>query len=283
MPGISILDQISLAGFRDQPNEDRLGAAGRHAWVIDGATGLGEPFMGGASDAAWLAQTASEAFVQESGHVQPADLVRAAAARIAGCFETERLRPPREAWELPCGAFLLASVSERGLVFTWSGDCRAVVRVDGAMVLAFGATPLSEEAEAGLVRKLATASGDPAKRYREPAALAALRRDRGVVLEAGAARILSPDPSFTDHLMQAEAQGSRFEVLLMTDGFAAAELRYSLFEGPTAILSAALGSGLEGIGASLRRFERETDPDGQLKPRWKRCDDATALLLKISL
>jgi hypothetical protein len=72
------------------------------------------------------------------------------------------------------------------------------------------------------------------------------------------------------------------DVLLMTDGFAAAELRYGLYASPQALMAAVRRDGLAEIVRQLRRFELETDPDGKLKPRWKRCDDATAIWLKIS-
>jgi hypothetical protein len=275
-----VSDQISLGGFRDKPNEDRVGLSMGHAWVIDGATGLGEPFMGTGSDAAWLAQRAHEAFTRHAAMADPRALLERAADDLVAAFEAERSRSLQEPWELPCGAFMLASLGEAGLTITWSGDCRALVQAGDGPVLAFGATPVSEEAEAALVARLGR-GGDPARRYAQPEALAELRAGRGLVLAPGNAFILAPDRGFLKHLNQATIATKQASLLMMTDGFAAAELRYGLYAGPEAMIQAARSSGLARMGEQLRRFEHETDPDGVLKPRWKRCDDATAIWLQI--
>ncbi len=280
--GVQVIDQISLGGFRDRPNEDRMGLSMGHAWVIDGATGLGEPFMGTGSDAAWLAQRAHEAFTRHATIADPRVLLAHAADDLVAAFEQERSRPLKEPWELPCGAFMLASLGEAGLTITWSGDCRALVQDGDGPVLSFGATPVSEEAEAALVARLGR-GGDPARRYAQPEALAELRAGRGLVLAPDNAFILAPDRGFLKHLRQATIAIKQARLLMMTDGFAAAELRYGLFAGPEAMMQAANSEGLARMGEQLRRFEHETDPDGVLKPRWKCCDDATAIWLEISV
>jgi hypothetical protein len=276
---IDVIDQISLGGFRDKANEDRLGFAAGHAWVIDGATGLGDPFMGQGSDAAWLAQRTHERFMAQAACADPRDLLAAAADDLVEAFAAERRRVPEQAWELPCGAFMLASAVAGGVRLSWTGDCRAIVQPQGGPLMCFGATALSEEDEAAQVSRFGE-GGDAAQRYRQPEALAALREGRAVALAPGNTLILAPDRSFLDHLRQAEVSGGTVDLLLMTDGFAAAELRYGLFDGPAALLAAVRRSGLAEIGRELRRFEHETDPDGRLKPRWKRSDDATALWLR---
>ncbi|MGL4439418.1 MAG: hypothetical protein ACRCUE_09110, partial [Bosea sp. (in: a-proteobacteria)] len=272
---IEVIDQISLGTSRDRANEDRLGLAGPHAWVIDGATGLGEPFMGVGSDAAWLAQRAHEALTRNAVMSDPVELMSAVSDNLIASFEAERLRNVEAAWELPCGAFVLASATQQGVALTWVGDCRAIVRTGAGPLLAFGATAMSEEAEASLVTRLGQ-GGDPAQRYRQPEALAELRASRAIALAPNEAMILSPDRGFLKHLSQAHVAGEEIAVLLMTDGFAAAELRYGLYGSPAAMMAAAEVDGLAGIGLALRRFEHQTDPEGQLKPRWKRSDDATA-------
>lgn len=276
---LTIIDQISLGGFRHKANEDRVGAAGRHAWVIDGATGLGEPFMGGASDAAWLAQVTHEALTRHAELPQAA-LLEAMAAEITERFAAERRRALGPAWELPCGAFMLASVDDAGVSLAWTGDCRAVV--DAGFVMEFGATARSEADEAGLVSRFG-GGGEAAERYRTPDALAMLREMRGLMLAEGAALILCPDVSFLKRVTTARVEAPSADLLLMTDGFAAAELRYGLVAGARGMLAEALGAGLAAIASKLRVFEVETDPDSRLKPRWKRSDDASAILLKISV
>jgi hypothetical protein len=281
VPFIEIIDQISLGGFRDKANEDRMGLAGRHAWVIDGATGLGEPLVEAGSDAAWLAQQAHEALTRHAALMDPELLMSEVADELIARFEAQRLRDVEAPWELPCGALMLASATADGVALTWMGDCRAIIRTGGGPLLAFGATAMSEDAEASLVTRLGQ-GGDPARRYQHPQALAELRTARGGTLAPGKAMILSPDRGFLRHLAHAHVVGDSIDILLMTDGFAAAELRYGLFDGPATMLHAAERAGLAVMGRALRRFEHETDPDGTLKPRWKRSDDATAIWLKIT-
>lgn len=279
MATFALLDQVGLGGLRGRANEDRSGLAGRHAFVIDGATGLGEPFMPGGSDAAWLAQRAAES-IQRRAWQDADELLRGLAADLMDDFRREATRPLAHRWELPCGAMMLATAEPDGLRLSWIGDCRAVVRTEDGRVLAFGATAASEAEEAALVVQLARTRSDPAQRYRDPAALAALRAGRAQALEEQAARILAPDPGFLSCVRTSRVAAGRAELLLMTDGFAASELRYGLHAGPEALIAAAASGGLARIAAGLRAFEEETDPEGLLKPRWKRSDDATALMLE---
>jgi len=51
-----VLQMISLAGDAASANDDRVGASDAIAWVIDGATDLGEPgLLGTRGGAAWIA------------------------------------------------------------------------------------------------------------------------------------------------------------------------------------------------------------------------------------
>lgn len=282
MPGFNLVDQISMGGFRHKPNEDRAGMAGAHAWVIDGATGLGDPFMPGASDAAWLAQRAGEALARNAALQDHASLLSAVADDLVDAFEAERTRDLQHRWELPCGAFMLATACADGIALSWVGDCRAIVAVHEGPMLTFGATPASEADEARLVQQLAGGNSDPAARYREPAALAALREGRGAILAAGSALILAPDRGFLRRVRSANVICERADLLLMTDGFAAGELRYELYRTSDELIGQARSEGLALVGARVRTFENVIDPAGQLKPRWKRSDDATATLLHFS-
>lgn len=279
MVAFTLLDQISLGGFRNRANEDRSGLAGRHAFVIDGATGLGDPFMPGGSDAAWLAQRAAES-IQRRAWQGPDELLKGLAGDLIEAFAHEATRPLADRWELPCGAMMLASAEADGLRLSWIGDCRAVLRTGAGRIMAFGATAASEAEEAALVAELARTRGNPAQRYRDPAALAALRAARALALQESAARVLAPDPGFLSHVRSEHVRANHAALLLMTDGFAACELRYGLHAGPEALMAAAASHGLAPIAAGLRSFEERTDPDGLLKPRWKRSDDATALMLE---
>jgi hypothetical protein len=277
MASPDIIDMLSLGGYRDKANDDRVGAAGSHAWVIDGATGLGEPLMGGASDAAWFAQSFHEALVRHASEPEPAELLKAAAQDVAVAFVHQRRREPLARWEWPCAAFMMASAVDGGVQLSFAGDCRAILRPDGGPGMAFGATAASEAEEAREAARLADPSADAASRFRSPDALKLLKAQRDAALAPGSPRIPCPDPGFLAHVSHATIMGSRLETLLMTDGFAAAELRYDLFDSAHALFDAVKAQGARGVAALLRDFEERTDPDGRLKPRWKRSDDASCI------
>ena len=60
---LDIVQSISLAGDSAKANDDRTGAGHARAWIIDGATDLGEPgLLGGRGGAAWIAAEADRAF-----------------------------------------------------------------------------------------------------------------------------------------------------------------------------------------------------------------------------
>lgn len=67
----------SLVGSEEQ-FEDRFGATGSLAWVVDGATGiLGDLGLSDTTDAAWYADNLSQ-HLAENGHLGPEDALRAA-------------------------------------------------------------------------------------------------------------------------------------------------------------------------------------------------------------
>jgi hypothetical protein len=69
-------------------------------------------------------------------------------------------------------------------------------------------------------------------------------------------------------------------VLLMSDGFAALTDRYGAYDG-VGLVRAAIEKGLQELGRELRAIEA-ADAGGALHPRFKRSDDATALLLRLT-
>jgi hypothetical protein len=69
-------------------------------------------------------------------------------------------------------------------------------------------------------------------------------------------------------------------LLLATDGFAALWDRYEAYTAEGAI-RAALAHGLAALAVELRAIEA-ADASGSAHPRWKKSDDATAVLLRLS-
>ena len=69
-------------------------------------------------------------------------------------------------------------------------------------------------------------------------------------------------------------------MLLASDGFLALASDYGAYSADS-LMAAAMAKGLKALGEELRAIEAG-DAGGDKFPRFKKSDDATALLLKIS-
>jgi hypothetical protein len=277
----SLLDAVTLAGNRARPNDDRWGMSGRRAWVIDGATGLGETIMPGGSDAAWIAQRASEAMTRHAAIADTRTMMAAVADDLAAAFRAEQLRAPIADWEVPCASFMMATLHDDGLELVGLGDCRGILSGPDGAITTLGADRTSEAREAAFAARHHQTGNEP--RYRSHEALEALRAARSRFAAADGDFILVPDRMFLPSLRPVgwpAVEGA--ELLLMTDGFAALELRYGAIDA-AALVAAARSDGLAALAGHLRHIETMDDPAGEKFPRWKRSDDATALHLAIGV
>jgi hypothetical protein len=282
MSFLDVIDAISLAGSRHRPNEDSFGRAGKRVWVIDGATSLCDhPLVPGSSDAAWIAMRANEAFTRHAGMADTRRMLLAVADDLETAFIAERARAPQEPWEMPCAAFLMLTVRDRSdLEIASLGDCRCLIHTADHLTHAFGATPESDAREAAHASRHAAGQGSDA-RIRTPEVLAMLRANRAKVNTPGHLHVLAPDRSFVEGLrLEGVSLRAASHALLMTDGFAALNLRYRDFTDE-AFVPAALDSGLARLAMRLRKIEDDIDPDCTRHPRWKRSDDASAVLVEI--
>lgn len=268
-----IIQSLSLAGDATKANDDRSGAGHARAWVIDGATDLGDPgLLGSRGGAAWIAAEADRAFAAApDGSIEA--LCRFVFATVAARFAEDRTRPP-EAWEIPSAAFLAVAVADNVLDCAWLGDCPALLLRDGAMIPIGPAVDVRDD-ESDLARSVAH-HGLGSVRRAAPV-LEALRANRSNPDR----RILGVDPAGADHILYASQPCvAGDELLLMTDGFSAAIDLYRLFA--RADLPALLANeGLSGIATRLRAAEA-SDADCTRWPRFKQGDDATALWLRIA-
>ena len=109
---LDLIQSLSIAGDSSKANDDRAGAGHACAWVIDGATDLGEPgLLGNRGGAAWIAAEADRAFAAapEDGSIE--QTCRTVFERVAAAFAEQRTRTP-ESWELPSASFLAVSIAD---------------------------------------------------------------------------------------------------------------------------------------------------------------------------
>ena len=268
---LSRVDVVSQPGHPGRANEDGWGHEGCFAWVIDGATGLGdEPLTDSASDAAWLTGVVSEALTAHAQEARdPGALLDKAAAHAETRFLAERRRPPRERYEIPTCAILLARFDEDRVTTVDLGDCALFIEVAGA-VHRVGGTEAGRAMEKASARRLMGGG-----QGRGPEAMAHLRAVRNRANTPEGYPILAPDAASTRRARRNVLPASGGRALLVTDGFEAAIEDYGLYT-PESLMAAA--DDLEAVLAALRAVER-ADPDCTRFPRFKPSDDATALAI----
>lgn len=284
---LEILDHLTDPGSPDKRNDDSLCIAEGLAAVFDGATGLGDepvvPEFG--SDAAWIAELAARHF-ENAGRAPAGEVVRRIATDARGQLSRHADLGvlPRYAW--PTSGFEMVRLDGGAFELSGLGDCCAYVLEPGGDFVVHTAIVASREAEMAAARAMLDRCGgfgDGDGIIRAGETLEALRRGRerhntpdggvwtiGLAEEAG------------DHVstIRLEARPGTL-VLLMTDGFSALAEMYQR-HSPAALVEAAARDGLGNLLAEIRSVERSLDPMAIQYPRFKRSDDATAILARIA-
>jgi len=280
---LSVIDAYTGAGYHDRPNEDSLGFAANFAFVCDGATGLGDPLIPGQSDAAWLAHQAVQLLPQRSASfgADLKGLTRSAMETVAERFARLRLRTPAERYELPFASLSAAWFDGAALHVGAFGDCTVLVRPDGGPTMRIGHAVAEDDAgtraEVKFFEKM-RAKATTAAAMREQA-MPRLCEFRNKVNTGGWHYLFGTEAFAADHLrMTAIPVTGPSTVLIVSDGFFALVDQYGT-HSPARLVDAA-GEGLAPLYARLRAIE-EDDPECQRFARFKKSDDATALLARI--
>lgn len=277
----ALVESLSLPGDPAKANEDAFGHGGNAAVVIDGATPLGDSLMPGPSDAAWIAQFGARRLM---AHLRDGDgarkALRAALGDTQKSFEALRRHAPEEMWQTPCASMMLAIPDEGGVEFLWYGDCAALVKQGGTAVTVVGETFDKRADEARRAQMLAKEKNlSPAAGLSRAEFLGSLRASRNRI-NSGNHWLFSPDVKAATHVSRRVMKikpGS--EILLLTDGFLALASDYGAYSADS-LMTAALSHGLVPLGEELRAIEAG-DGGGDRFPRFKKSDDATALLLRM--
>lgn len=270
---VRVLHQISDPGREGRANEDMAGQGGRFAWIIDGATGLGDrPLIENApSDAAWLSVVLHAAFSEAAGRMDnPHDMLRHAAHEAERRFADDRSRAPDERYEIPTAAVLIARFGDDGVEVVDLGDC-AIYIAAGDRVARFGGTETGRQLEQANARRMMSGG-----KGRTPDVLDMLRAVRNKANTPQGYPIIAPSAQSAQAARRHRFEPSTGEALLLTDGYEAAIEDYGLYT-PQSLLSAAR-EGLRDPLQKLREVERD-DPHCTQFPRFKPSDDATALMV----
>jgi hypothetical protein len=282
MMSFEILDTLSLPGNPDKANEDAFAAESGAAAVFDGATMVSDNLLPGLSDAAWIANFGARRLMAHlRDGIAPQAALRLALGDAEKSYAGLRRRPPKETYEIPFSSMMLAVARQDGFEALWFGDCAALVLHRNAEAEIVGEAFAKRQAEARRVKTLADAKGlAPAAGSSRAEFLPHLRAARNYANSGKGGWLFSPDPRAADHVsMQTLLAEGGTLVLLCSDGFLALASDYGLYDAK-GLIEAALAKGLAALGGELRTLEGE-DGEGRKFPRFKKSDDATAVLLRL--
>jgi hypothetical protein len=264
-------------------NEDIVGNSNTAAWVMDGATGLGdEQLLPGVSDAAWLVQRV-DAFLR--AHADDValglpDLFTGAIEDVRMAYERSKLRDAKARYELPSAGIIFVRCTTSGIEYARLGDCTGVFSL-GNMMVSTDQSRLRSLDEQVLDKMRALQRGR--RRNYENLRRAIwddLRANRDLANVEGGYWVLGIELEAARHVETGAIQSERpVTALLMSDGFYRAVDTFHLV-AEDRLLTWAKDDGLSVILAEVRRLEDE-DPECARYPRFKPKDDATALLLEM--
>jgi hypothetical protein len=267
-------------------NADVVGHAGNVAWVIDGATDIGDgPLVDAHSDAAWFAAKVGD-WLSDRACALPAhldDLVTNLAEHVAQDFTRLSRRPPADRCEHPSAAGLIVRIEGRALEYLALGDCSLLVAGPDGSFHRFGV----QDEDAGdahlsdhLSRPapLAGETEDPSEmRARLLPVLRSQRTRMNLVPGYGVFSITAPPPEYVNCDRIPLAEGTR--ILIASDGLMRLVDVFRAWT-PADLLAATFERGVAAMTEELRRLEA-SDTACRSHPRAKTSDDATALLATI--
>lgn len=284
---------LSLPGRADKPNEDAFGLAHRAAWIIDGATGQGADVYvagPGETDAFWLAQKMREVFARLSGtFLSGPEFYAQARDIVLSEFNTQARKIPEADYAWPSAAVSRMALNGDRLVCDSLGDCTILLRRKDGRIERHGGDPVhatcDAQAVSELVRLRQTGEISPDKeplaaRSRLLPLIRANRNRANTVGGYGSFTLSKPIAAGLVRTTVFSAAAEFTHALLMTDGF------YALVEDYHSVtdeklVSDAMEKGIDVLAQRLREVE-DADPRGLTYPRFKKSDDATAVLVRFS-
>lgn len=283
---LEILDSLSDPSKPGAENEDRIGWNETAAFVIDGATSLGDSVIAPpSSDAAWIAEWARERFAAEllPGRAL-GDIVRLVCSSARERFFASAA-PTIERYRHPSASFQSLRLTDSGLEIAGLGDCTLFLRDAGGILTRHSGLRAGRSSEqAGARKTIARLGGLNAdgEGYRDAETLASLRASRARQNTEGGVWTLGIHPEASEHVRIEMPEVALPALgLLCSDGFADSVDNYALHTAAD-LIDQAEARGVRPLLAAIRRVEREIDPDGLQFPRYKRSDDASAVLVKLS-
>jgi serine/threonine protein phosphatase PrpC len=169
---------------------------------------------------------------------------------------------------------------ERQIEFLWFGDCAAIVAQAGKVEIV-GETLKKRKAEAARAQRIAREKKlSSALGVNRPEVEPLLRAARNRI-NSGQNWLFTPDARAAAHVARRTMTVQEDALLLIaSDGFLALVSDYGAYDA-AGLMAAATDKGLAALGEELRAIE-EDDARGEKFLRFKKSDDATAVLLRVN-
>ncbi|HEY8275921.1 MAG TPA: hypothetical protein VIG52_02880 [Methyloceanibacter sp.] len=279
---VRILDVATLAA--GPINEDRAGAAGDLAWVIDGATDVVDaPLTSYPTDASWIAETL-DTQLRDLATVAATDLAllpATLAPRLETAFQRVAKRQPIGRQEHPSASGLIVRAKDTRLEYVVVGDCSLVLRTtNGAKRVGVDDSDAGDVWVAKAVRGIQGQYSDAMPDQVRERLWPQLRIARSAMNESdgyGVFSLTRPPAKFVKSGSEAVLAGTM--VLLATDGLMRLVDVFRRYTVET-LLEAASRRGLSSLLMEVRSLESADDYCREF-PRAKCHDDATGLLVEM--
>ncbi|MFG1873439.1 protein phosphatase 2C domain-containing protein [Sphaerisporangium sp. NPDC049003] len=271
---MKVLDITDSPGSLTKPTEDRVGASGNLAWVIDGATDFSnERTLPGISNVQWLVQLVDQS-LHDLGAVNKFTMVAEVFDRLGEMVRSELASlATDELRNHPCCSIGLAAFDADSVEVGRIGDS-TLVTYRGDRVTREVSTDFFDAREAQAVEQSRTALQT---RRAIMAGIFARRTEYIKGVHAESVFSGHPEAVFRVHretvpLTEAET------VLICTDGFARAVADYRIFADWQELGQHGRHEGLGRITSLIRQYEADSAgmPPG---PKFKSSDDVAAILL----
>ena len=224
MTTISVLGAACRQG--SPVNDDAIGYTAQAAWVLDGATSLGQGLVGGESDARWLAQSANahlQRLLEEQPYRPTQDLLAQLQAGIAADFQRDSGVAVSLDLNLPTACLsLLRVLGDGSLELLNLCDTCIHLAWDDGHVESFGDTPLEEIDRQSVQRLLALREANPDWSHAQlwQASREWVRRNRALANTPQGYWCLDPSERWIAHVQRRVLDPSGLKAfMLVTDGF----------------------------------------------------------------
>jgi hypothetical protein len=287
---MQLIDSFSGPGAPGKPNEDRCGHAGDYAWVIDGATGLAKQqyvAKDGQTDAAWLTENLN-IYLQKHAPSCQGDmmqLLKDAQLYLKDLYDQQAIATPAIAEEYPTAALRIIRHHDGMVEGYYLADCSLVGGNDQNVFSHAGDPDILRLADMQK-QEMARLMGDEDMSFDDMRAkilptLQDTRRLMNTPLDApDGYGVFAIHHDFTHRALHSQHKVEQDDhILLMSDGYYAAVDMYGLYTD-SGLLNAVKAKGLSHVYNEIRETE-DKDPHAKTFTRFKKGDDATAILLKI--